>query len=472
MAAPAEGLEGAPLAELIHPEDREEALALLARIADTGSSAGPVQWRMRGRSGWIEVETIATSQLDDPDVAGVVLNSREVTERRRLEAQLRQSQRLESVGQLAGGVAHDFNNFLSVIRGYAGFLEQSLPADSPLRADAGEISQAAERAARLTNQLLVFSRRDVVRSRVLDLGELLLGMRTLLDRSVGEAVELRVDAPEAAVARRGRPEPGRAGADEPRRQRPRRDARRRHARAAPGERLPRRRRAGTGRRGAGRHVRLRVRDSGAGMPPEVVEHAFEPFYTTKPKGAGHRPRAGHRLRDRDPGPWQHRDLLDARRGHRRRGAAARDRRRAGARRRARGRRRRDPGAARRSSIVEDEDAVRRLTQRILSRAGYTVIEAVGGPAAMAAWEAHEGAIDLLLTDVVMPGMSGKELADRLGVVPVFMSGYTDDVVLRHGVEAGRPRLVQKPFDADTLLAAVRAALDEGQASAGCDSRQA
>ncbi|HEY6781089.1 MAG TPA: response regulator, partial [Thermoleophilaceae bacterium] len=111
-------------------------------------------------------------------------------------------------------------------------------------------------------------------------------------------------------------------------------------------------------------------------------------------------------------------------------------------------------------VVEDEDAVRRLTQRILSRAGYSVIEAVGGPAALAAWKAHPGEIDLLLTDVVMPGMSGKELADQLGVVPVFMSGYTDDVVLRHGVAAGQPRLVQKPFDAATLLAAVRAALDE------------
>jgi CheY-like chemotaxis protein len=207
------------------------------------------------------------------------------------------------------------------------------------------------------------------------------------------------------------------------------------------------------------------------MPPEVLEHAFEPFYTTKPKGEGTGlglatvygivTQAGGSIEiSSSPEDGTAVEVLLPATGAEPTPTAEFER---------------PPSEAARGEtilVVEDEDAVRRLTQRILSRAGYTVIEAVGGAAAMAAWEAHEGDIDLLLTDVVMPGMSGKELADRLGVVPVFMSGYTDDVVLQHGVEAGRPRLVQKPFDAGTLLAAVRAALDEDRTRTERAGRQA
>jgi PAS domain S-box-containing protein len=454
--------EGSALAELIHPEDRAEALTFLDRVARENTSAGPVEWRLRGRTGWLDVETTATGQLDDPDVGGVVLNSREVTERKRLEAQLRQSQRLESVGQLAGGVAHDFNNFLSVIRGYASFLEDALPADSPLRGDASEISQAAERAARLTNQLLVFSRRDVVRSRVLDLAELLASMQTLLERTVGEGVTLGVQAPEGLwrveadpsqveqvlmnLAVNARDAMGGNGTLTVRLENAELDAddARNRADAV-----------------AGRYVRLCVRDDGAGMEPDVVERAFEPFYTTKPKGQGTglglatvygivTQAGGSVTISSAPATGTSVEVLLPATGAEPEAAAPSEGEPAKS----------EPARGETILVAEDEDAVRRLTQRILTRAGYTVIEAVGGAAALAAWEANEGGIDLLLTDVVMPGMSGKELADRLGVVPVFMSGYTDDVMLRHGVEAGQPRLVQKPFDAETLLAAVRAALDE------------
>ena len=182
---------------------------------------------MRAADGsWAEVETTATGQLDDPELQGIVLNSRDVTERKRLEAQLRQSQRLESVGQLAGGIAHDFNNFLSVIRGYARFLVDGLADDAPLRSDAEEIEKAAERAARLTSQLLVFSRREVVQRSVVDMGEVLarahLAARPHARRGRGAPHRRRA----AAEPRGGRPDPGRAGAGEPRRERPRRDARR------------------------------------------------------------------------------------------------------------------------------------------------------------------------------------------------------------------------------------------------------
>jgi PAS domain S-box-containing protein len=467
--APSGGLTGIRLAELIHADDRSATLAFLAKVARDESRAGPVEWRMRAREGgWLAVETIATGLLDDPDVQGVVLNSRDVTERKRLEAQLRQSQRLESVGQLAGGIAHDFNNFLSVIRGYARFVIDGLPEDSPQRADAEEIANAAERATRLTNQLLVFSRREVVRSSVLDLSQVLGEIGSLLDRTLGEDVELRTRAADglwrveadpsqleqvlvnlAVNARDAMPGGGtlcialaNASFDV--------GEARAHADLQPG-----------------RYVRLTVTDTGRGMSPDVVERAMEPFYTTKPKGQGtglglatvygivtHAGGAVEIVSAPGEGtkvevflPATEADALAL--------APSEDES--------------APQAAGETIlVVEDEDAVRRLTCRILARRGYEVVEASDGPSALQAWEHHDGHIDLLLTDVVMPGMSGKELAERLaerqpGLEPVFMSGYTDDVVLRHGVEGEEQQLVQKPFDAETLLAAIRTALDAGRA---------
>jgi PAS domain S-box-containing protein len=439
--------EGAPFAELIHPEDRRSALDFLAAVARDASRAGPVEWRMRGLDGsWRAVETVATGQLDDPDVRGIVLNSRDMTERKRLEAELRQSQRLESVGQLAGGIAHDFNNFLSVIRGYARFLIDGLPADSPLRSDAEEVARAAERAARLTNQLLVFSRRDVVQSRVIDLADVLAGVGSLLERTLGEDVALSVSVGEglhrveadpsqieqvlvnlAVNARDAMPGGGRLEIE-----------------------------LANHDAGPDRRVRLTVRDTGQGMSAEVVERAFEPFYSTKPKGQGTGlglatvygivTQAGGSI-EIESAPGEGTSVNVVFPATEQRAAEAPE----------------QAGADQADSggetilVVEDEEAVRRLTCRILSRQGYRVLEAATGKHALAAWDEYNGEIDLLLTDVVMPGMSGKELAERLGIEHVFMSGYTDDVVLRHGIEG--LRLVQKPFDAETLLSAVRSALD-------------
>jgi CheY-like chemotaxis protein len=203
-------------------------------------------------------------------------------------------------------------------------------------------------------------------------------------------------------------------------------------------------------------VRLTVRDTGTGMSRDVVERAFEPFYSTKPKGEGTGlglatvygivTQTGGTIEiDSAPGSGTTIEvLLPATEAEPVGEPASRD----GA-----------DAAARGETIlvVEDEAAVRRLTCRILAREGYRVLEAADGARALAMWDEHAGEIDLLLTDVVMPGMSGKELAERLGIEPVFMSGYTDDVMLRHGMEG--LRLVQKPFDAQTLLGAVRSALD-------------
>jgi two-component system cell cycle sensor histidine kinase/response regulator CckA len=203
-------------------------------------------------------------------------------------------------------------------------------------------------------------------------------------------------------------------------------------------------------------VRLRVRDSGAGMTPDVVDRAFEPFYSTKPKGEGTGlglatvygivTKAGGSIEiDSTPGAGTTIEVvLPATDGQPADEPLSDD----------------GPAAPTQGQtilVVEDEAAVRRLTCRILTREGYNVLEAPDGPRALDTWDAHAGEIDLLLTDVVMPGMSGKELAERLGIEPVFMSGYTDDVMFRHGMEG--LRLVQKPFDAQTLLGAVRSALD-------------
>jgi PAS domain S-box-containing protein len=450
LVLPDDGYEGTPLALMIHPDDRSRAIDFLANVARDRRPAEPVEWRMRATDGtWMEVETIATGQLDDPDVQGIVLNSRNVTERKRLEAQLHQSQRLESVGRLAGGIAHDFNNFLSVIRGYARFLVDELPADAPMRADAEEIENAAERASRLTNQLLVFSRHERVQHGAVDVAQVLSGINSLLARTLGENVPLYTD-----VERPLRPVE--ADPSQIEQVLVNLAVNARDAMPGGGElRISLANVRGGGPEGSDA-VRLTVRDTGTGMSRAVVERAFEPFYTTKPKGEGTglglatvygivTQARGTIAIDSAPGAGTTIEVMlpatDS--------PAADESTPAGEE--------SDASKGETILVVEDEAAVRKLTCRILTRAGYNVLQAADGDAAVGAWHEHRGEIDLLVTDVVMPGMSGKELAETLGTKPVFMSGYTDDVTLRHGVEG--PRLVQKPFDANTLLSTVRSALD-------------
>jgi two-component system cell cycle sensor histidine kinase/response regulator CckA len=449
LVLPENGYDGTPLELLIHPDDRARAIDFIAAVARDKAPGKPVEWRMRAADGtWMEVETTATGQLDDPDVQGIVLNSRDVTERKRLETQLRQSQRLESVGQLAGGIAHDFNNFLSVIRGYARFLTEAMDEDEPLRSDALEIERAAERASRLTSQLLVFSRNEVVQRRVMDLADVLGGLTTLLARTVGEDVSFQTDV--ERPLRRVQADPTQmeqvivnlvVNA--------------RDAMPSGGELRIELGNAPEALDGA-HAVRLMVCDTGDGMAPHVVERAFEPFYTTKPKGAGTGlglatvygivTQTGGTVEIQSaPGSGTTIEVLLPATDAELPAMPASDNGADGA------------TGGETILVVEDEEAVRRLTSRILTREGYNVLEAPDGPRAIDTWDEHPGAIDLLLTDVVMPGMSGKELADRLGIEPVFMSGYTDDVISRHGMDG--VRLVQKPFDAQTLLGAIRSALD-------------
>ncbi|WP_205696405.1 PAS domain S-box protein [Conexibacter sp. SYSU D00693] len=391
---------------------------------------------------------------DDGRVSGVCGIATDVTERRRstteraeLERRLAQSQRLETVGRLAGGVAHDFNNLLSVIITCAGFALKEAAPGSPVREDVEEIERAAQRAARLVRQLLIFSRREVVQPEVVDLGDLVEDLDGLLRRSLTERVQLvvvREDGVPPVLADPARIEQVLLNLVI-------------NARDALAEE------GGTIRvvvtRSPSGGARVQVCDDGPGMEPDVAERAFEPFFTTKASGEGTglglatvqgivadsggavdletAPGAGTTITVDLPG------TDEAARGVAPVGPVAT----------------RAHGSGR-ILLVEDQTPVRAQARRILEAAGYAVVEAADGDEAL---ERIDETVDLLLTDVVMPGMSGQEVADRaVELHPrlrvVFMSGHTEDVVVREGVREGGVAFVQKPFNEAALLQAVLVAL--------------
>jgi two-component system cell cycle sensor histidine kinase/response regulator CckA len=359
-------------------------------------------------------------------------------EREKLELRLQQTQRLETVGQLAGGIAHDFNNILAVILNYAHFVHRELPEDSPLRDDVNQISHAAERASELTRQLLIFSRRDPADPQTIDVNALVQDTERLLRRTIGEHVKLTtslceddcfVEADPAQLehvllnlvvnSRDAMPEGGTISI--------------------------------TSERTDGGRVTIAVADDGAGMEPEVAARALEPFFTTKPKGAGTGlglatvygaiTAAGGEVRI-DSAPAAGTTVSFSLRAVPRPAPSAGPASLA------------EPdGSGTTVLLVEDEEAVRTLTHRILVSNGFTCIDAADGSEGLALFEANRDAIDLVLTDVVMPGMSGPELAERIGdggPPVVYMSGYA---------ERRLPGLIEKPFTADELLRAVLAARD-------------
>ena len=376
----------------------------------------------------------------------------DITERRRsaeeraeLEARLAQAQRLESVGQLAGGVAHDFNNLLSVILTCVGFAERALPDDHPVRDDVEEIGRAADRAAALTRQLLMFSRREVVTPQVVDVAALVRDLERLLRRTLAERVALRISCGPDVVpvftdpaqleqvlvnlavnARDAMPEGGTLST-------------RRRPASEGGVRIT--------------VVRRRHRDG-----PTTPRARLRAVLHDEGAGRGHRarPRHGLRHRRRDAGGVG-RDLLGAHGTVVTIFLPAAEGRPATPE---------EPDAPEHAApgnasvlVVEDQDPVRRQAVRILEAHGYAVREAPSGDEALARWEP----VDVLVTDVVMPGMSGQQLADQArrrapALRVVFMSGHTDDIVVRDGARHGDIAFVQKPFTRDTLLRAVEQAV--------------
>jgi len=392
-----------------------------------------------------------------------VINARDVTERRSLERQLLQAQKMEAVGRLAGGIAHDFNNVLTAILGYVDLLLDGLPTLSPLRPDIQEIRTAAERAAGLTRQLLAFSRKQVLQMRTLDLNELLTDIDKLLRRLLREDIDMvtkldprlgavRADSGQleqvvvnlAVNARDAMPGGGRltietrnAELDE----------------AYTREHVPVR---------PGRYVMFALSDTGTGMSPETMAHLFEPFFTTKEagKGTGLGLATVYGIVTQSGGyVWCYSELghgttfkvylprvdepvdpLPVR-------VAARSTR-----------------GSETVLVVEDEPGLRALTRRVLEKHGYTVLEAATADAAAALARDYPRPIHLLLADVVLPGGSGRALADallsqRADVRVLFMSGYTEDAIVHRGVLAANTPFLHKPFSADTLTAKVREVLD-------------
>ncbi len=389
------------------------------------------------------------------------------SERKRLEEELRQSQKMESIGRLAGGIAHDFNNLLTAILGYADLLVDHFEADDVRRIEVEEIRRAGLRAAALTSQLLAFSRRQVLQPRVLDLNAVVANMKSMLQRLLGENVTLATDL--AAEPCRIKADGGQIEqvivnlAVNARDAMPSGGTLTLRTLVVRGAAGPSSRPSGPA---AGPSAVLTVEDTGHGIEPALLPHLFEPFFTTKGLGKGTglglstvygivKQSEGEIAVDSEIGRGSiFRISFPVADGPAPAAAGAPA----------------APHAAGSETIllVEDESAVRAITRRLLQANGYRVLEASGGGEALEVCRRHAGAIDLVLTDLMMPSMGGKELAEKIGKIHpgiriIFMSGYTEDSLMRR--ELGQSRLVflQKPFTAAALASKVRAVLD-GQAA--------
>ena len=397
------------------------------------------------------------------EVTHFIATKQDVTERKNLEAQLQQSAKIEAVGRLAGGVAHDFNNLLTIINGYSELLLDELASDQTLSGYLKEIHNAGERAASLTRQLLAFSRRQVLAPQVLDLNMVVSNLESMLRRLIGEDIVLRTAlAPQlgrvtadpgqieqvimnlAVNARDAMPYGGNlmietcnAELDE--------TFARNHVTVKTGP-----------------HVMLAVSDNGLGMTPETKAHIFEPFFTTKEKGKG----TGLGLatvygivKQSEGSIWVYSELghgtvfkvyLPAVTGHLEAAELARA----------------EPASELGTEtilVVEDEAGVRSLIRLELESFGYKVLDMDGGEKALATCASHEGPIHLLLTDVVMPQMSGPVVAEKVaalrpGIKVLYMSGYTDDAIVHLGVLSQGMPFIQKPFSPVALRKKIREVL--------------
>jgi PAS domain S-box-containing protein len=457
-------LVGMHVTETCHSEDLQDWTGAIDEVVESGRSTWGL--RVRHKNGqWVILEG-SSKAIPGPDGKPrlILSTSRDVTQQRALEEQLRGAQKMEAVGQLAGGIAHDFNNLLTAIDGYGDFALQQLPADSPVRRHVAEMKRAGERAASLTKQLLAFSRRQVLQPKVVDLNEVVGGMEEMLRRLIGEDVHLITSL--AADLGRTKADPSQLEQVVMNLAVNARDAMPRggelRIETANVELDDAFAETHVGAR-AGSHVALIVTDTGEGMDRETLDHVFEPFFTTKPAGQGtglglstvygivkqtdgsiwaySEPGRGTTFKVYLPRIWET--------------AAAPEEQR--------------PRPARSGSgtilLVEDEGIVRELVAEMLDAAGYTVLAAADGPAAIELADAHAGRIDALMTDVVMPGMSGQEVAARLteqrpGLRVLFTSGYTEDAISNHGVLRPGAAFLEKPFTAAQLGETLHALLRE------------
>jgi len=448
----------------LHPPALAEAYAANDRqVMETGVLQHLEEpYQVDGQQRW--VHTVKVPYRDeDGRVTGVLVVFDDITERRQLEQQVQQSQKMEAVGELAGGVAHDFNNLLTAILGYCELILDDLAADDPHRRDIDEIQKAGQRAAELTRQLLAFSRKEIITPTTLDLNAVVGDMRTMLDRLIREDVKILVGLSHglalvtadrgqieqivinlAVNARDAMPDGGTltiqtatVEIDA--------DTAQQHRALSPGP-----------------HVSLTVSDTGSGMTADVKARIFEPFFTTKPRGRGTGlglasvqgtiARSGGSISvSSEIGAGSTFQVLLPRA---------------------------DAGVAtpvivpvlnpltgtETVLVVEDADQLRSLISLLLKRQGYTVLVAANADEAKRQFAGH-AAIDVMLTDVVMPGASGPELtrelqASRPALKVIYMSGYTQDAIVQHGVLLPGITFLPKPFTADTLGRKIRSVLDQ------------
>ena len=446
------------VADTYPPPQRNEARD---RIAEVTAGVTTVRERpLLRKDGTVFTVEINARLLPDGRILGTV---RDVTERRQLELQLRQAQKMEAIGRLAGGVAHDFNNVLTAVFGYVDLLREELPQDSDAQKDLSEVRKAAERAASLTRQLLAFSRQQVLEPVVLELNELVTDFEKMLRRVIGEDVELRLalgaevgnvraDPGQlhqvimnlVVIARDAMPTGGKLTLETANAELTSVYAEL-HKPVVPGP-----------------YVMLAVSDTGTGMTPEIQARIFEPFFTTKEKGKGtglglstvygivkqsegyvwvySEPSKGTTFKVYLPRVDAAADELSKPKAT---GTLA---------------------GTETILLAEDDAILRPLAKQLLEKLGYRVLEGGDAAEALAAAQRHTGPIHLLIADVILPGPSGRELARRLAVARpdtkvVYVSGYTDDAIVHHGMLEPGLNFLQKPFTPATLARKVRDVLD-------------
>lgn len=416
-----------------------------------------VEWK--GGSYTCHVEPLRTAE---GELQGAICMALDITDRKQLEEQLRQAQKMEAVGRLAGGIAHDFNNLLMVIQGYADLMTERLAEGDPLRRNAEQIQTASQRATSLTRQLLAFSRKQMLAPKVLNVQSVVVDMEKILRRLIGEDIQLETSSvPDlglikadrsqieqvimnlAVNARDAMPEGGRLTIETA-------NVELDKAAAHPPAVLS-----------PGKYVMLAVTDNGCGMDAETQAHIFEPFFTTKEKGKGTglglatvygivKQSGGYVWVYTEPGRGTSFKVYlprieDEQTARGRDGKSDAQEL---------------PRGSETVLLVEDEKGVRELAREYLELTGYTVIAAEDGHTALELAAMHVGPIQLLMTDVVMPGISGRELAGRVKTIRpeikvLFMSGYTDQAVVHHGILDTDAALLQKPFTMAALAAKLR-----------------
>jgi two-component system, cell cycle sensor histidine kinase and response regulator CckA len=459
----------------IHPDD---VAACMGTFAEAIAHAGvmlSIECRFHHKNGsWKAIEIVGTNLIPDPVVRGVIVNLRDISQRKRaeeergkLEEQLQQAMKMEAIGRLAGGVAHDFNNLLTVISGNVELMKMQLKTSDPFHVSLDAVKEAAESAASLTRQLLAFSRRQIIEPKILNLNNLVGNMMKMLPRLIGEDIALqiflesdlgsvKVDPGQfeqvlvnlAVNARDAMPEGGKLVIetaniylDE--------EYCSHHTNVIPGN-----------------YVTLAMSDTGCGMSHDVKQHIFEPFFTTKSLGHGtglglattfgavrqaggsievySEPDQGASFKIYLPRVEAQAEQVIQEKP--------------------------DANISRGTEtvlIVEDETSVRELALRILKHLGYSVISASNGGEALLLTEKHRKPIDLLMTDVVMPGMNGRELAERLvriqpGMKVLFTSGYTENVIFHHDIVDNNLNFIGKPYSMQALALKIREILAPGQ----------